>query len=88
MLRASLYPRRSAARRTSEARKSQNLANMETFGDLTPGDRGDNHLKRCHLANPGEIYAVEVLPEIAPDLIDPETGEMIPELAAVDPDEV
>jgi peptide/nickel transport system ATP-binding protein len=59
-----------------------------TLPDLTPGDRGDNHLKRCHLANPGEIYAVEVLPEIAPDLIDPETGEMIPELAAVDPDEV
>ncbi len=59
-----------------------------TLPDLTPGNRGDNHLKRCHLANPSEIYATEVLPEIAPDLIDPETGEMIPELAAVDPDEV
>jgi hypothetical protein len=34
------------------------------------------------------IYTEEVLPEIAPDLIDPETGEMIPELQAVDPDEV
>ena len=56
--------------------------------ELTPGNRGDNHLKRCHLANPSEIYASEVLPEIAPDLIDPETGEMIPELAAVDPDKV
>jgi peptide/nickel transport system ATP-binding protein len=59
-----------------------------TLPDLTPGGRGENHLKRCHLANPGEIYTTEVLPEIAPDLIDPETGEMIPELAAVDPDEV
>jgi peptide/nickel transport system ATP-binding protein len=59
-----------------------------TLPDLSPGDRGENHLKRCHLANPGEIFALEVLPEIAPDLIDPETGEMIPELAAVDPDEV
>jgi peptide/nickel transport system ATP-binding protein len=59
-----------------------------TLPDLTPGNRGENHLKRCHLANPSEIYAVEVLPEIAPDLIDPETGQMIPELAAVDPDQV
>jgi peptide/nickel transport system ATP-binding protein len=59
-----------------------------TLPELTPGNRGENHLKRCHLANPSEIYATEVLPEIAPDLIDPTTGEMIPELAAVDPDEV
>ena len=59
-----------------------------TLPELTPGNRGENHLKRCHLSNPSEIYAVEVLPEIAPDLIDPETGEMIPELAAVDPDKV
>jgi peptide/nickel transport system ATP-binding protein len=60
----------------------------KTLPDLTPGDRGANHLKRCHLANPGEIYTEEVLPAIAPDLIDPKTGEMIPELAEVDPDEV
>jgi peptide/nickel transport system ATP-binding protein len=59
-----------------------------TLPELTPGNRGYNHLKRCHLANPSEIYATEVLPEIAPDLIDPTTGEMIPELAAVDPNEV
>jgi peptide/nickel transport system ATP-binding protein len=56
-----------------------------TLPDLVPGERGENHLKRCHLANPGEIYAAEVLPEIAPDLVDPTTGEMIPELAEVDP---
>ena len=59
-----------------------------TLPDLVPGERGQNHLKRCHLANPGEIYAEEVLPEIAPDLIDPETGEMIAEIADVDPDKV
>jgi peptide/nickel transport system ATP-binding protein len=59
-----------------------------TLPELTPGSRGQNHLKRCHLSNPSEIYATEVLPEIAPDLIDPETGGMIAELAAVDPDEV
>jgi peptide/nickel transport system ATP-binding protein len=36
--------------------------------DLTPARSGGNHLKRCHLANPDEVYAKEVLPEIAPDL--------------------
>jgi peptide/nickel transport system ATP-binding protein len=59
-----------------------------TLPELVPGERGESHLKRCHLANPGEIYTKEVLPEIAPDLLDPTTGEMIPELAAVDPEEV
>jgi peptide/nickel transport system ATP-binding protein len=38
------------------------------------------HLKRCHLINPDEIYLKEVLPEVAPDLVDPETGEIAPEL--------
>ena len=38
------------------------------------------HLKRCHLVNPDEIYLKEVLPEAAPDLLDPETGAAIPEL--------
>jgi len=36
--------------------------------DLTPARAGGNHTKRCHLANPDEVYAAEVLPEIAPDL--------------------
>jgi peptide/nickel transport system ATP-binding protein len=35
---------------------------------LVPGNR-PNHLKRCHLANPDEIYLTEVLPEIAPDMV-------------------
>ena len=29
-----------------------------------------HHLKRCHLVNPDDIYATEVLPEIAPDLVE------------------
>ncbi len=40
----------------------------------------EGHLKRCHLINPDEIYLKEVLPEAAPELLDPETGELIPEL--------
>jgi peptide/nickel transport system ATP-binding protein len=36
---------------------------------LVEGNR-TGHLKRCHLANPDEIYLTEVLPEIAPDLVD------------------
>ena len=28
------------------------------------------HLKRCHLADPEQIYQTEVLPEIAPDLVE------------------
>jgi peptide/nickel transport system ATP-binding protein len=35
---------------------------------LVPGHK-PNHLKRCHLADPDEIYATEVLPEIAPDSV-------------------
>ena len=38
------------------------------------------HLKRCHLVNPDEIYLKEVLPEMAPDLVDPETGQVAPVL--------
>ncbi|WP_017933607.1 ABC transporter ATP-binding protein [Nocardioides sp. Iso805N] len=36
--------------------------------ELLPVADGRNHTKRCHLANPDEVYAVEVLPAIAPDL--------------------
>jgi peptide/nickel transport system ATP-binding protein len=38
--------------------------------DLTPARSGGMHVKRCHLANPDEVYRVEVLPEIAPDLVE------------------
>ena len=38
--------------------------------ELTPASRGGYHVKRCHLANPEQVYATEVLPEIAPDLVE------------------
>jgi peptide/nickel transport system ATP-binding protein len=41
-----------------------------TLPELLPGGRGEHHVKRCHLAQPDRIYAVEVLPEIAPDLVE------------------
>jgi peptide/nickel transport system ATP-binding protein len=41
-----------------------------TRPELTPAQAGGNHVKRCHLANPDEVYATEVLPEIAPDQIE------------------
>jgi len=40
-----------------------------TLPELLPGNRGE-HLRRCHLANPEMIYETEVLPEIAPDLVE------------------
>ncbi|MFZ2503013.1 MAG: ABC transporter ATP-binding protein [Nocardioides sp.] len=36
--------------------------------DLTPARVGVGHVKRCHLADPDQIYRTEILPEIAPDL--------------------
>jgi peptide/nickel transport system ATP-binding protein len=41
-----------------------------TLPELTPAEAGGNHVKRCHLANPDEVYATEVLPEIAPDMVE------------------
>ncbi|CUR54706.1 Oligopeptide transport protein (ABC superfamily, ATP-binding protein) [metagenome] len=38
--------------------------------DLLPGTRGGGHLRRCHLSNPEAVYEQEVLPEIAPDLVE------------------
>jgi peptide/nickel transport system ATP-binding protein len=38
--------------------------------ELLPIESGSLHTKRCHLANPEEIYATEILPEIAPDLVE------------------
>jgi peptide/nickel transport system ATP-binding protein len=36
-----------------------------TLPELTPAQAGGNHTKRCHIANPDEVYATEVLPEIS-----------------------
>jgi peptide/nickel transport system ATP-binding protein len=38
--------------------------------DLTPAATGGSHTKRCHLTNPDEVYVQEILPEIAPDLVE------------------
>ena len=46
-----------------------NLCKTE-MPDLLAGDRGPMHTKRCHLADPESIYQTEILPEIAPDLVD------------------
>jgi peptide/nickel transport system ATP-binding protein len=37
---------------------------------LVEGNRGPGHTKRCHLANPEQIYETEILPVIAPDLVE------------------
>ncbi len=37
---------------------------------LESGVRGGRHLKRCHLPNADAIYQSEILPEIAPDLVE------------------
>jgi peptide/nickel transport system ATP-binding protein len=41
-----------------------------TLPELTPARAGGNHVKRCHIVNPDEVYATEVLPEIAPELFE------------------
>ena len=46
-----------------------------TTPELAPGGRGPNHLKRCHLPDPESIYQTEILPEIAPDLVELLTEE-------------
>ncbi|MFC5730104.1 MULTISPECIES: ABC transporter ATP-binding protein [Nocardioides] len=35
---------------------------------LIPGNRGEDHLKRCHLSNPEMIYETEVVPQFDPAL--------------------
>ena len=38
--------------------------------ELLPGQRGVAHTKRCHLPDPDAIYQTEVLPVIAPELVE------------------
>ena len=38
--------------------------------ELLPASSGTAHLKRCHLADPVGVYQSEVLPEIAPELVE------------------
>jgi peptide/nickel transport system ATP-binding protein len=42
---------------------------VTTLPELTAAI-GPNHLRRCHIPDPSMIYRSEVLPEIAPDLVD------------------
>ena len=42
-----------------------------TLPDLTPAQHAEGgHVKRCHLPDPSAIYEQEILPEIAPDLVE------------------
>lgn len=38
--------------------------------ELTPASSGGEHVKRCHLPDPATVYQTEILPEIAPDLVE------------------
>jgi peptide/nickel transport system ATP-binding protein len=38
--------------------------------ELVPGTRTEGHLKRCHITDPDAVFEREVLPEIAPDLVE------------------
>ena len=38
--------------------------------ELLPGRQTQSHLKRCHLPDPDAVFAREVLPEIAPELVE------------------
>jgi peptide/nickel transport system ATP-binding protein len=43
--------------------------------ELTPAASGGNHVKRCHIPNSAEVFATEVLPEIAPEMAEETTHE-------------
>jgi len=49
-----------------------------TTPELVPGGRSASHLKRCHLPDPESIYQTEILPEIAPDLVEESTASTSP----------
>jgi peptide/nickel transport system ATP-binding protein len=50
-----------------------------TLPQLTPGEHGEGHVKRCHLPDPSAIYVHEILPEIAPDLVEMTLNDEFPE---------
>ena len=50
---------------------------VTTLPELLPAKAGQQHTRRCHLPDPERTYVHEILPQIAPDLVDPETGELI-----------
>jgi peptide/nickel transport system ATP-binding protein len=50
-----------------------------TTPELTSGQHGEGHVKRCHLPDPSAIYETEILPEIAPDLVEMTVNDEFPE---------
>jgi peptide/nickel transport system ATP-binding protein len=51
-----------------------------TLPDLTPAQHAEGgHVKRCHLPDPSAIYEQEILPEIAPDLVEMTINDEFPE---------
>ena len=56
--------------RCAHVDKVEGDACTTTLPELTPATRGERHLKRCHLVDADAIYQAEVLPEIAPDLVE------------------
>ena len=50
-----------------------------TLPELTPGEHGEGHVKRCHLPDPSAIYEQEILPEIAPDLVEMVVNDEFPD---------
>ena len=50
--------------------KVANGACVTTLPRLEPGPSGPGHLTRCHLADPLTVFETEVLPVIAPDLLE------------------
>ncbi len=52
--------------------------------ELTQARSGVSHLRRCHLENPDEVYRTDVLPEIAPDLVDDLSETQVPQRDATD----
>jgi len=50
-----------------------------TLPDLTPAEHAEGgHVKRCHLPDPSSIYEQEILPEIAPDLVEMTINDEFP----------
>jgi peptide/nickel transport system ATP-binding protein len=43
---------------------------VTTLPELLPATVGEHHYRRCHIPDPETIYLEEVLPEIAPELVD------------------
>ena len=53
---------------------------QDQLPDLTPAQHDEGgHVKRCHLPDPSAIYEQEILPEIAPDLVEMTINDEFPD---------